>query len=1085
MQEVKVQKLASLPQLSTSEVHQVAVISLCYKIKLRTSKLRTQLYIFIITTIKWTVRYKMNKLTRTSHLNFKTIIMNCFIIIMLAGCNSAASGNSSNNSPDQQTIEAALTIDNAGIIPVFSNIPTSTVIYVHNNSTTTISGISYSLANNNSNKTSSQQNTNENIDSGQCVAIAAGQSCALKITTPSLNTQQIQGSMLLKASYVFANKAKSFSQLINYALVDPKSVQTNDGVKFKSGANISGYGNTTGYTTLYLYASGNKQNYVISDITINKPSLKLNMNYNQLTLAANSVQAIEISSPIMSSSIDATITVKSNSTNNASLTTLNPQNSALQKSLSDTQFSDSASLAVEPSSAGAILVTGTVPLINTANGTSSSMLIQNAGNQDAVIGSVSAETGISGITGCSNVTLAAGDTCIINFNVTEAGGSANITIPYTGGSASSVAGNVTWFNGIGAALVSVSVADNPLSFSATLGATTQVTVTNIGGYTLNNINIPAPIVLGGHATASVITTQGSDTCTGQKLDVGSSCSYLVSVEDSFTDLNQQINLGFTASYIGSNGTASYSRIMSLIYNSTAYGAIIALSTLSNMSISGNNVESETQNLTISNNGAATATLTSIGLVDNPAYLLADNGNCGSSIAAGSSCTLTLKLGPIDNSSSTESTGIANYLVNYAAVGQTPAGMESTSVAWSVSSNAPQPPIINMVTSVTGCASGDGITTTCMDNPTATGGTAGNIQIVLTFTNSSTVTAASTISLPESSSSLFTVPGYTLASSSCVNGAATNNGSCTIVYNLPSKTSESAFQSNLNQADFAYNYTYGAYSGSGTSNLATMVDIVMPLLSISDITSFGQSKFTTATINWSNLYQSSTPTTATAATESNGTSPVTGLSSVTPASCGSVTNNSASCTSKITATLNTPAKNGYLLHATAAGEVTATPESFTVFSNQVIFVTSGTWNGNLGNYSGADSKCGMDESKPSAGSPGAGKSYKALLYLNNATSNGVKYYRTDGTTLIATATGGFLVGETNTLINSISATYKNTWTGGDQANENCATRSGAWLLSIESGLMKGNTGSSSSKTTTWAFSSSINCNLSKSLYCVAQ
>lgn len=1027
--------------------------------------------------IKWTVRYKMNKLTRTNHLNFKTIIMNCFIIIMLAGCNSAASGNSSNNSPDQQTIEAALTIDNAGIIPVFSNIPTSTVIYVHNNSTTTISGISYSLANNNSNKTSSQQNTNENIDSGQCVAIAAGQSCALNITTPSLNIQQIQGSMLLKASYVFANKAKSFSQLINYGLVDPKSVQINDGVKFKSGANISGYGNATGYTTLYLYASGNKQNYVISDITINKPSLKLNMNYNQLTLAANSVQAIEISSPIMSSSIDATITVKSNSTNNASLTTLNSQNSALQKSLSDTQFSDSASLVVEPSSAGAILVTGTVPLINTANGTSSSMLIQNAGNQDAVIGNVSAETEISGITGCSNVTLAAGDTCTINFNVTEAGGSANITIPYTGGSASSVAGNVTWFNGIGAALVSVAVANNPLSFSATLGATTQVTVTNIGGYTLNNINISAPIVLGGHATATVITTQGSDTCTGQKLDVGSSCSYLVLVEDNFTDLNQQINLGFTASYMGSNGTASYSRIMSLIYNSTAYGAIIALSTLSNMSISGNNIESETQNLTISNNGTANATLTSIGLVDNPAYLLADNGNCGSSIAAGSSCTLTLKLGPIDNSSSTESTGIANYLINYAAVGQTPAGMESTSVAWSVSSNIIQPPIINMVTSVTDCASGDGITTTCMDNPTATGGTAGNIQVVLTFTNSSTITAASTISLPESSSSLFTVPGYTLASSSCVNGAATNNGSCTIVYNLPSKTSESAFQSNLNQADFAYNYTYGPtgnLSGSGSNNLATSIDVVMPTLAIESINNIEQSESGTATINWSNLYQATVPTTTTSATKANGTS-APGLSSATPATCDSIVSNLASCTSLITTTSSTPVGTGYLLNVTAAGGLSATPESFTIFSNNVIFVTTSAWNGNLAGFAGANTKCNGATNKPKNGAPGTGKTYKALLNSNNATVFGTAYYRTDGLTLIATATGGNLVGA-NSLTNAISTTSNAAWTG---AAYNCSN----WTSSDRT--VAGSTGKINVSTSEWWTPNSTLCNNTSRLYCVAQ
>ncbi|RTL12110.1 MAG: hypothetical protein EKK54_05505 [Neisseriaceae bacterium] len=879
----------------------------------------------------------MRKLLKSRYFNYKWLMFVTFIALLTA-CGGSTTENNSGSDTSLQTTGAAITIDNAGVIPVFANHVTSTIIYVHNNTSSTISGINYNLDNEDSNNAGS-------IDDSQCIAIAAGQSCALKIITPKLSTQQAQGSMSIRASYNFANKPNSFSQLINYALLDPKSEQIGDGVKFKSGASISAYGNKSGYAMLYLYASGSNQNYIISDITINKPSLRLDKNYNQSTLAANTVQAIEVSSPITPLSIDATVTIKSSlitsanvTTNNVNLTNSDQKNSDSQKSLSNIQFSNSTHLAVQPVSAGAILTTGIVPLINTVNGTNASMLIQNAGNHNAVIGSISAETGISSLSGCSNTTLASGDVCTINFSVTETGGSANINIPYTGGSSNSITGNVTWFNGAGAALVSIAAMNNPLSFSATLGATTQVTITNIGGYTLSNITISTPRVLGGQATAVIVTTQGSDTCTGQELDVGASCSYVVSVNDDATDLNQQINLGFNANYAGSNGTTSYSRVMPLTYNSTAYGAIITLSSLSNMSISGDNIESEIQNLTISNNGAADATLTSIGLVDNPAYLLANNGDCGASLAAGNSCTLALKLGPTYNSSSTESTGTANYLVNYAAVGQTPAGVESTSVAWSVSSNIIQPPIISMVASVTGCASGNGITTTCMDNPTATGGTAGNIQVVLTFSNSSTVTAANTISLPESSSSLFTVPGYTLASNSCANGASANNGSCTIVYNLPSSVSASAFQSNLSQDNFAYDYTYGAsgeLSGSGTNNLATMINIVMPTLAIESINTIAQTESYTAIINWSNLYQATTPSTATSATESNG-SVVTGLSSATPATCSSVASNIASCTALITTTNSTPVATGYLLKATAAGGLSATPESFSINFKQCHF-----------------------------------------------------------------------------------------------------------------------------------------------------
>lgn len=119
------------------------------------------------------------------------------------------------------------------------------------------------------------------------------------------------------------------------------------------------------------------------------------------------------------------------------------------KSLSDTgQFNSSASITVEPSAAGAILTTGLVPLINTVNGTSGSMLVRNSGNQVATIGSVTAGAGISNLSGCGSTSLGVGATCTINFNVTESGGSASIIVPYTGGSVSNVIGNVTWYKGV-------------------------------------------------------------------------------------------------------------------------------------------------------------------------------------------------------------------------------------------------------------------------------------------------------------------------------------------------------------------------------------------------------------------------------------------------------------------------------------------------------------------------------------------------------------------------------------------------------------------------------------------------------------
>jgi photosystem II stability/assembly factor-like uncharacterized protein len=402
----------------------------------------------------------------------------------------------------------------------------------------------------------------------------------------------------------------------------------------------------------------------------------INGNISGHQIQSNFVQAVEISSPIVSSSISATITVDSNI---ASKLKSNLAKS-VAKTLDDTaQFSNSVDIAVEPAAAGAILTTGLVPLINTATTTSGSVLVRNSGNQTAELGSVTAGNGISNLSGCSNSSLAPSGTCTISFNVTESGGNANITIPYTGGSVSNVVANVTWYNGAGTALVSMYSSADPFSFLETIGGSTTITVTNIGGYSLNNISIPAPIVTGGNA----IATLGANNCaTLNSLAIGSSCEYVVNANDNQVELGGQINVGFSASYAGAGGIKSYSRVLPVTYNSTNYGSILTISpNTSTMTISGNTIESTTQDLTISNNGNLPADLTSLALSNNPEYLTLLANTCGAALNAESSCSATLKLGP--TFSSGESSGLALFTVNYTSTGQTPAGSVNSNINWTV------------------------------------------------------------------------------------------------------------------------------------------------------------------------------------------------------------------------------------------------------------------------------------------------------------------------------------------------------------------------------------------------------------------
>ncbi|MBX9866496.1 MAG: hypothetical protein K2Y14_06235, partial [Burkholderiales bacterium] len=682
----------------------------------------------------------MQEILSSKTTRIATVIVGVIGLASLAGCgNSGGTSGSGGTSP---TLNAtAITIDNAGVIPVFGNSSTSTVVYVHNNTNNTISGISYSAVVNSAKANTSLKSklanlfkSNKSLSSvsgSQCNSIAAGQSCPLAITTPVLSGSSSQGSMSVKASYSLNNKSVSFNQIINYAQVSNNLVAA--GAKFQAGVDISGYGNPTGYATIYLYGSGQNQVYNVSSMAINKPAVTIvNGNISGHQIQSNFVQAVEVSSPILTSSISATITVNSstlqanNTPVNNSVKSPNKSLNASKSLLTSDQFSNSVDLAVQPVTAGAILTTGFVPLINTVSSTSGSLLVQNAGNQNAVLGSVSAAAGISNLSGCSGETLAPAASCTISFNVTESGGSGNITIPYTGGSASSIAANVTWFNGKGAALVSMSASNNPLTFSATVGGSTTVTVQNIGGYSLSNISIPAPVVVGGSATATLANNNCAESVT---LPIGSSCSYDVEVADSATDLNQQINLGFSASYAGSSGTQAYRRVMPLAYSSTAYGAIIAITPADAMTISGNNFESTTQILTISNSGNLSANISNT-LSDNPAYLTESATTCGATLAAASSCTSTIQFGP--TYSAAGASGASNYTVDYTAVGQTPSGSVVSSIDWTVQSYAQSISLTSVESS--GAASGDGLSGT----PYIFSGSSNASKLVtLTYTNTGT------------------------------------------------------------------------------------------------------------------------------------------------------------------------------------------------------------------------------------------------------------------------------------------------------------------------------------------------------------
>ncbi len=634
----------------------------------------------------------------------------------LTGCGSS----SCNNEVNVKT-QSAITIDNAGTIPVFGNSSSSTVVYVHNNTNNSISGISYTMvANTAHTKFSTRLNSLlknsrnlASIDASQCATIAAGQGCPITIVTPLLSEGSMQGSFEIKANYFLNNLQQSFTQLINYAQVQNNTQP--GGAKFQSGATISGYGNNIGYATIYLYGSGQNQMYAVNTIAANKPSVSIiNGNISGQQIQSNFVQAVEISAPISSSRLSANVTVVSKNVESSNL------------------FTDNASIQAVSTETGALLNAGNVPFIDTAQESNGMMIVQNSGNANAVVGNITANAGIANLSGCSGAILTPAASCIIKFNVTGSDGNGQITVAYSSGSTNSkVAGDITWFNSSNSAVASITIANNPLTFTATIGATTTVTVSNIGDYAFNHIAIPQPVTLGGHASAAIINDHCSVT---KNLAVGASCSYDIAVTDSEVDENQQIRLGFAANYTNISGMQGYSTSALLTYTSTPNRAIVSISPLSsNMVISGNSVDSVTRTLTVSNSGSLPANLNSIVLKDNPTFLNVESSTCGATLKVESSCNVFLKLGPIF--SSEESAGIATFTIGYTSQGDIHPESASSNINWTVQPYDQRISLIEQ--SALGATSGNGETAESKYIFTARGRDVIGKTITLTYKNTGT------------------------------------------------------------------------------------------------------------------------------------------------------------------------------------------------------------------------------------------------------------------------------------------------------------------------------------------------------------
>ncbi len=585
----------------------------------------------------------------------------------LVGCGTSGGSGQAATSPVAPTNALSpITIDNAGVVPAFSDAAVSTQIYVHNNTNSNITDLSYSYTVNLPKSKSLSKSTMVK-SAAQNTNIPAGGIAALPISIPALGSKTGKGSALITASYTYQGKKHTFNQVINFQVIS----NSNPGVYLASGSVSSDFGNAgSAYTTVYAYGGGDSGKVYDVDQLKTDPVLGSVTQGNLVgsKLAAHQVAAIELKTASIAKSAVGTIQLNSSSGGN--------------------NYTASKSIAVIAQGAAngdgqAIVLPSMVPFIDTASATTGTAYIYNAGTGDANISNLTGSGGISGVSldpSCSNNTLTPGQGCTVSFSVPKGAGNGTITAtstPAGGGDAQNISMAVSWYNS-NSSLPQLAISSDGDAATLLLHGTNpytanlNVTVTDLGNAAISNVNAAAPVVSGGSASAT-IATDTANSCNNATLNQASpSCTYAVNVSDATAPDSGNIILKAT----GSAGTTNLSASDSVAYQVYQSAAQLAVSfTPASLTVIGDNFESAIGTVTIANVGS-----------DDIASLAEENVNftptagtlqytattdCKNKpLAHGASCSETVILIPQSYPSGAPEQGTLNYTVAADGVAET-------------------------------------------------------------------------------------------------------------------------------------------------------------------------------------------------------------------------------------------------------------------------------------------------------------------------------------------------------------------------------------------------------------------------------
>lgn len=632
---------------------------------------------------------------------------------VLTGCSYSGSC-CANQGSSNVSAATPITIANSAIIPTFNGAPTTTVVYVHNNSKNTIKGITYTVNKSNSTekttklatrllalfgaKTTTDAVSDENLlinetSAKNCATIAANASCTLGVTTP-LNV--IAGSSVIKVSYQLNGIESNFALPVSYS----QQATGAAGIYTTGGVMASTYGNNVAYGTVYAYGGGD-QTYVIDSIKSSNPGIPINQQTISpgQELAAKQVVAIELKAPLTSTSSQKVVNVSTN----VNIAATSGSSQYTTEATMDAASLDTPFLAI--------------PLItpmDTANSTvSTTAYIYNYGNGDATSVTLEPLTGITQSASTCGATIPSGSFCQVTLSPTTAGsqGTGTLTANYMGGTSTSAMQTVTWYNSVEAPLLSISV-PGTTTFLAAVQESLNVTISNPAG--VSGVPFTISTITASNLSGSATLNITSNTCNGQTLQVGGpSCSLVVNVLNPNTTNNGVIKLSVPGTYINpiDGSVINRTQVAQMDYITTQNQAVLTANPITpTLTVKGDDVAIDTESVVITNSGAgvgatAIATISSVTLTGGSTPLSIQSDTCTAPLAQQESCVITLKLGPISNNTSTAVTGSRVLSIAYTSSGQPGPSPLNTTADYTINPNSQSTEMQEI--SPSGTSSGDG------------------------------------------------------------------------------------------------------------------------------------------------------------------------------------------------------------------------------------------------------------------------------------------------------------------------------------------------------------------------------------------